>query len=97
MAVTKTKITRKDGKEVEVSVFAATHVAFEEEFDKALGELKRMKELYWVAWHAESEQLRTDGQVTKLFGDWLPDIAEVGEVEEGKGSSPTRKPRTPTS
>lgn len=82
MSVTKTKVTKIDGDEKVYEIRPATLVAFEKHFGIAVSDLKMMEQMYWIAWDAETRAIKKDGGVSKLFDDWINDIADVEDVSE---------------
>ncbi len=80
--VLKLAVEKADGSSVSLSLLPKTIVAFERHFGVGLSALQQghMEHVYWLAWDAENLKIRAQGGVTKLFDDWLDDIADV-EVE----------------
>ena len=80
-------VKRKDGTEDTFPVFADSQIAFERWAKMSISAAfdpntkPKMESLYYLAWLAE----KNTGKVTKMFDEWIKEIAAVGH-EEGPGN-----------
>lgn len=78
----KLKVTMTDGSVAEYEITPAIEYAFENHakmgFHKALIELQRQSDVYWLCWEA----IRRSGQTVKPFGDaFLETLKSVDVLE----------------